>query len=302
MRSSSHIKSKGFTLIELLVVISIIGLLSTVVLAALNGARAKADVAAGRNFAGHTISALGDNNIVNFDFNDASLTLPTTVINKGLSAGTMTIPSLTGIATADDTDLFKIGRQITIASSASFGGASYTTAQITPTFAAANLNYSISAWYKPNSPVMGCPGVIASLVTMDAASPNGTQTGIRLTTGPVAVGFIKGPGSADISTSASPALKNGQWYHILFSVVNLGGGNLKSNLYLNGKSVGSMPSTASTLSAAMDTISVGSLGCGQALGAIDDVAFYSTYLTASNAEEMYAEGLPRHMLADAKIN
>lgn len=50
--------SAGFTLIELLVVISIIGMLSSVVLAALNSVRVKADNAARNAMAGEYIKAL----------------------------------------------------------------------------------------------------------------------------------------------------------------------------------------------------------------------------------------------------
>ncbi len=51
--------SRGFTLIELLVVFSIISLLSSVILASLQGAREKSRIAAGATFATHIFRALG---------------------------------------------------------------------------------------------------------------------------------------------------------------------------------------------------------------------------------------------------
>src|SRR3989344_8817512 len=63
---------KGFTLIELLVVISIISMLSSVVLASLNGARAKAVVRRGLTFSNHTRSALYDEGIVSLPLNEGS--------------------------------------------------------------------------------------------------------------------------------------------------------------------------------------------------------------------------------------
>ncbi len=54
----NSVKKFGFTLIELLVVISIIGLLSSVVLASLNGARKKADDSQRNSIVGEYVKAL----------------------------------------------------------------------------------------------------------------------------------------------------------------------------------------------------------------------------------------------------
>ncbi len=64
-------KNAGFTLIELLVVISIISLLSSIVLASLQSARKKGQIAAGLEFDASVYHAIGDNLIGQWLFDEA---------------------------------------------------------------------------------------------------------------------------------------------------------------------------------------------------------------------------------------
>ncbi|MDD5152764.1 MAG: prepilin-type N-terminal cleavage/methylation domain-containing protein [Candidatus Pacebacteria bacterium] len=66
-------RNKAFTLIELLVVISIVSLLSTVVIAAVNSAREKARIARGLQFDQSVKHAIGDNLVAEINFDNSNL-------------------------------------------------------------------------------------------------------------------------------------------------------------------------------------------------------------------------------------
>jgi hypothetical protein len=99
-----------------------------------------------------------------------------------------------------------------------------------------------------------------------------------------------------ISNASAPI---GQWTHIL---VSWGAG--KTQFYINGKldaSLAQMPLGFFAKGSGAGEITIGSFfGFNSLVGSVDEYAIYTQSLQTAEVEKIYAEGLPKHQLAEAK--
>ncbi len=278
---NQRIYSKGFTLIELLVVISIIGLLSSVVLASVRVARDKGEIAAGQKFSGYNFRTLNANAVVSYNFNDTTSTvtdLSGNGYNLVLSAagcGSSPFCRSASSPTNSGTSLLLNGDITTYGATAAGNTISFS----------GMTGATISAWIYPTA--------------VDAT--NGEPI---VVTGPsLTPSFILGisPSSslfAKIGTTAftsSTLVTLNKWQHV--SAVFNGS---KIRLYVNGRIVGelaatdAMPTTASALGVG---VGITTAALTYFNGNIDDVSMYKEALSASEVFKLYAQGEKEHNLA-----
>lgn len=257
---------KAFTLIELLVVISIIGLLSSVVLASVNGARAKGSIAAGQKFDSHTHSAFFDDLVLSWDFDNS---IVGNIVQDRSGNGNDLQMSVNNML-KDTPKLFSTGQVISLSSTQV---ASIATIKNRPTTG----KFSVSFW------IYLTDGSIANLIDYEYQLLSGTwRIGINNSS---ALTFI-----ANNSTFVNAGiLRPGQWHQVVAICTDT-----KIGIYVNGK-LSSNLSSGANCDFAPNKILYLSQRTGQPTNQsfwMDNVRIYKQALPLSFIQEQYLAELP----------
>lgn len=274
--------TKGFTLIELLVVISIITMMSSIVLAAVNAARARGSVAAGQNFSGYNYRSLGSNATVIWNFIEGAGGLGATIKDESGNGNTGTVAG----SVAPTWVAAPVGA--TLAPSFTNGNIQALNVKGMP----GTLNFTMSAWIKPTDVcVSDCYALSMGVLNVNqgVVLSNRSQ---KLTFSISGQGFFSGSNSSLILN---------QWQHVAISI-----SGTTAKYYVNGslKDTVSIPALSSLIftnwTGNNGKIYVGSWVDNSVpfSGGIDDVAVYNQALTASDVRDVYIAGLEKHVVAE----
>lgn len=268
-------KNKGFTLIELLVVISIFGLISSIALANLQGAREQAREAAGKQFHATVLRSIGDNAIAGWEFNESAGSVAYESTGSGLDGtiygATFTDPDegISGPALKFANDSFVAGSNLPLVGD---------TGQMT-----------IATWINPSNVAKEFNSIFllsGDNCTLEVGIQGGKQY------------VYDSSGELLVEITEERIFTNNKWQNVVFTF-----DNESSRTYIDG----SLVKTAAPVQINACNNADWSIGAtvgnnnGQYLvvsgsgfeGYIDSMYIYNSSLTASEVSQKYAEDLSK---------